>query len=206
MIIDIPGDAYKIINYPAGEIQVRLRDADVFAEVAKAESIVLNARVTDSEEILTLLLLVNAIKGVNAAARLILHIPYLPYGRADRRFVNGDCSGLFALGQILNICQFATVRTLDAHNHEAAGMSISKFVDLSPAPLIAKAVVDFAARHKTDRLTILLSTVGLYVTHGIFSKGFGDLLCAFGHIYTTDSITDWRSHDLLTVYETMEGA
>ncbi len=33
---------------------------------------------------------------------------------------------------------------------------------------------------------------GLYVTHGIFSKGFEDLSCYFDNIYTTDSFT---THD-----------
>ena len=42
-------------------------------------------------------------------------------------------------------------------------------------------------------------TLGLYVTHGIFSKGFSDLETRFNAIYTTDSFREWRSTGKLYV-------
>lgn len=46
--------------------------------------------------------------------------------------------------------------------------------------------------------------LGLYVTHGIFSKGFGDLNEYFNHIYTTDSMPEKGPNSLVTVYSCAE--
>jgi ribose-phosphate pyrophosphokinase len=44
-------------------------------------------------------------------------------------------------------------------------------------------------------------TLGLYVTHGIFSKGFGELNERFDHIYTTNSFPEKGPKDLVTTYD-----
>lgn len=46
-------------------------------------------------------------------------------------------------------------------------------------------------------------SLGLYVTHGIFSKGFGALNEAFDHIYTTNTLPEKGPNALVTVYDAM---
>jgi ribose-phosphate pyrophosphokinase len=53
-----------------------------------------------------------------------------------------------------------------------------------------------------DKLGLPREQMALYVTHGIFSKGFGELMGRYRKIYTTNSFKPWPSDDeLLTTYD-----
>lgn len=248
MRIAYPGILYDKILYPAGELQIRMRP-ETFTSIHGADAVEIDARVKSAEDLIGLILLSDAIRGVKPGVHLSLNIPYLPYARADRRFTEGDCFGLETFGRLLRVGNFDEINTLDVHSAGPAFTHVSSFLRNYPAmPFINRAILDFkpdailypdkGAAHRypcsqfysifatkerdpaTGRLSgftvpdvsrygrILIvddicdgggtflgimaaippgPTFGLYVTHGIFSKGVACLYDSFDHVYTTDS-------------------
>ena len=263
LIIDFPGGLntqFKMFRYPGGEVQVRLTDTSVCALQQNTDKIHVVARITDGE-IVALAQLLDAIKTVTSVdVQLIL--PYLPYSRADRRFVEGDSHGLGVFGRLLGMISYEIV-TLDVHSEQAKKYT-RHLTNISPLPFIHSAIdiLDGTASYGTSIIStaVLLPDDGsytryglsnnpyvlhaskkrdpetgklsgfevpppdkfqadnilivddicdgggtfngiaealdrsgntlpryLYVTHGIFSKGFTDLFKNFNGIFTTDS-------------------
>lgn len=238
---------FETIAYPAGEHQIRITDMSL----KTVDRVVVEARITEQSHIIDLMLLYDALFGLNTRMDVDLHIPYLPFSRADRRFCEGDCHGLAVFAHLLRI--FDTIRTLDAHS-VAASELIPKMINVTPIPLVGRAVSHFKAKFGVEplllfpdkgaadrygklNLTGLFATkkrnpvtgklegfevpetdmpllviddicdgggtfvgiakelrktnskpVGLYVSHGIFSKGY-DVLSGglFDQLYTTNS-------------------
>src|SRR3990167_7649300 len=263
---DDPTNVYTAIQYPAGELQVRIKP-EYADEIELAQTITIRARLTDvngmlNSNIIGLLQLTDAVRGLNRKAALSLHLPYLPYSRGDRRFTVGDCHGLGVFGDILRH-KFDQVVTLDVHHLHKAFMYVDHLVNIQPLSLIKNAVKKFAARTNSKKITVLFPDAGavkrypaeifsghqvlhaekcrdkttgefkafsvpatasfetdsvlivddicdgggtfvgiaeallnqgfvprqgLYVTHGIFSKGFSELDSHFEAVYATDSV------------------
>ena len=245
---------YETIKYPGGEYQARLREDWQDSSFSGRIRIIAQALQPDW---LIKLALLRSIFDETPAAGVDLIIPYLPYARADRRFVRGDCFGLQALGRQIDAMQFDRVYTLDAHS-AAASERVSRLIDVPPVNLIYSAISRFADRLGADTVNVIFPdegarkryslpdhigpiniavahcskrrdaktgkllgfdvpktefghalivddicdgggtflgiaehlaprTLGLYVTHGIFSQGFSELKRRFDVIYTTDS-------------------
>lgn len=258
------GTKYEEFRYPGGEVQVRILDSE-HETIKEADILTIVAAITDGD-IMPLAMLTNAIRGISSIPVQRLVLPYLPYSRADRRFVKGDCWGLAAFGELVNDLCFDRVTTMDVHNEEAAGRCIRNLVNIHTSNIIDSVFNDVddsqrgyllpdkgAARYiegiikgdpiffaekirdaKTGKLTGFevpslakisnvrsllivddicdgggtfvgiakrLREIGwegklcLYVTHGIFSKGFDELSKLFDTIYTTNSFVG-RGYDI----------
>ncbi len=272
---------YDLIRFPGGELHIRLHES-VMSEIEKSESVAVTARVNNSDKLIEVLLLCDAIKQ-DADRSVSLILPYLPYGRADRRFSAGDCFGVATFARLINSANVMPV-TLDAHS--AQGLQhFDRIQDLPSNVFIENAFKDFGSNNsnQADDVTLLFPdkgarqrydavsskykyvlhcskernlltgklqgfkvpessefktkkvliiddicdgggtfngiadslkeyglNLGLYVTHGIFSKGYGELSKRFEKIYTTDSFTkefgtpDKPASANLTVYPTHE--
>lgn len=270
---------YTKFHYPAGEMQVRLTPAGL-EMIEGANEIRIIARISSADDLMELALLRSTLGACSVA------LPYLPYARADRRFVPGDCFGLAAFANIINSIGFDEVRTLDAHSH-MAGELIEDLKDVSALPLIERAIHKFSALHHSWAINVLFpddgalarykvpdaignnhgeiritkhacqkrrdaatgklsgftvptrkqleglptlivddicdgggtflgiadalngnptslglpTVMGLYVTHGIFSKGFDALRAKFSRIYTTDTMGLQHSHENVHTFE-----
>ena len=241
---------FEMFRYPGGEVQVRLTEKQIKI-LRSVQQVHVVARIKDGE-IMAVAQLLDAIKSV-VPHDIKLILPYLPYGRADRRFVDGDCGGLQTFGRILNTFAGVEVVTLDVHSDKAAKY-IRHFTNVSPKPIIDTVISTLASNQK---IGVLLPDAGasrygidtnlvcekmrepvtgklkrflvpprsaflkrgldavlivddicdgggtfegiaqamfdygldmyLYVTHGIFSKGYTSLSMRFKGIYTTDS-------------------
>lgn len=265
---------YETFSYPAGEVQLRIKPEYQDWVGGKVRIV---SRDTSGNGLLRLTLLASALYGLNPLCEIELVFPYLPYGRADRRFVPGDCHGLGAFASIVNQIGARKVITLDAHSKVASQM-IMRLEDVSAKNLIVRAISRWAERHGLKQVVVLFPDkgaldrygyvpdelgplqiiklacqkqrdpvtgivngvqvpgfpgeacvgdwnraaqyalvvddicdggatflgiakeipaikLGLYVTHGIFSKGFEKLHEAFDAIYTTDSVKDVSSLD-----------
>lgn len=253
MIVNIryPSDAYERIVYPAGEKQIRLKP-EIVRKVKATDQVRVWATIKDGD-LTEVALLVNA---MGRYTTLIL--PYFSYGRADRRFVAGDCCGAAVARDMLKSVADQVV-TLDGHS-PLAGVE-----NVSPGPLIAGAIHEISKIADLDSLTLLLPDKGakdrleldnmsgfpvkcctkkrdaktgklsgfkvpkiktesvlivddicdgggtfigiadalknqykrlfLYVTHGIFSKGFKELNMRFDRIYCSDSFNIPQEHE-----------
>lgn len=147
------GVKYWSFRYPAGEVQVRILPSEI-EKVKEAKEIEVTARITNGE-VMELGMLSSAILGANHGARRTLILPYLPYARADRRFVDGDSFGINVFAGFINQLRYDEVRTLDIHSG-ASEANILNFVNIDPRLYILKAIEDIG---KKD-LTLLLPDAG----------------------------------------------
>lgn len=132
LTINIPGDRdklYKVIKYPAGEIQVRLTESGL-KEAQDSNSYVITAN--PIPDIVELAQLKDALDGLpNKWYYQTLELMYMPYARADRRFQPGDSYGLGTFANLINALGFHTIYTFDVHS-QAASELIPNLIDLSP--------------------------------------------------------------------------
>lgn len=150
--INYPGEQYHSFKYPAGEIQVRLK-LETIEAVRKADEIRIWATIRDGN-FTELLLLISALDGVSKyQTNNVLILPYFPYSRADRRFVEGDCNAFAALSSVLHAYTDKMV-TLDVHS-ETNKAHLPHLVNVDPTPLIKQAVDAIGGD-----LTILLPDAG----------------------------------------------
>lgn len=251
---------WSFFSYPGGELQLRLNPETVEALLKnEIDFVSVLMRIRGPYDVMRLLLLSNAIEGLSPYKRLDLILPYLPYARADRRFVDGDCFGLETFGNLLGSIGPSRVITLDAHS-QVANHKVPNLTDCSANQFIARAMILFGGATKSVQLNVLFpdkgaaerynlnfgltkvfyaekirnpetgkfegftipeidndfpilivddicdgggtflgiatelakqniwrERLGLYVTHGIFSKGFSELGKFFSRIYCTDS-------------------
>lgn len=111
-------DAFDSFTYPGGEVQTRM-SANLGAHVADPiiTEIRLIARIRSANDHIKLLQAADAVRNVRPDVKLYALLPYLPYGRADRRFTLYDSHGLqFFMQSILDV--FDGIVTLDMHNPE----------------------------------------------------------------------------------------
>jgi ribose-phosphate pyrophosphokinase len=258
---------YDSFKYPGGELQVRLRQ-NIIQNLNDLERsfdrIIVVHRVQNSDDVMKILLLVDALD-VCDDIDIDLIIPYLPYSRADRRFVLGDCFGKAVLLNVLKSARVSNIITLDCHS----SVFEEDYIDIDVFPIIQKildanpgANIIFPDEGAKNRYGKILNTdnhkiyfcdkkrdavtgkflefevpeientsvnsyiiddicdgggtflgiaeklnipnLRLYVTHGIFSKGFDDLSKYFEKIYTTNSFKDHESSDILEVIDIID--
>ncbi len=158
MIIELGNDRYSRFTYPAGEIQVRFIDKMMIHAIQAASVIDILARITRPDQIIELALLRDAISGLvpNVLVRLV--VPYLPYARADRRFVEGDCNGVATMARLIHAMSFDSIVCLDIHSHEAEEWFEIK--NVSPDPFITQAINHFAREFGTHAVNVLLPDEG----------------------------------------------
>ncbi len=156
-------NCYKKFRYPAGEMQVRL-NSQTIESLRSKNTVVITARITSAEDIMELCLLTSAIRSQPAITDIRLILPYLPYGRADRRFVEGDCFGLEVFAGIINGLGLP-VLTLDAHSMSSRSL-LTNLTDLCPSQFLEQAVRDVryleqnSVDGSTNPLTILFPDDG----------------------------------------------
>lgn len=135
LIIRIPQDRgvlYDIVKYPAGEIQVRLTDAGLLAAVKSSAYEIVANPIPDVIELAQLADALNVIKDFRAR---VCYLPYMPFGRADRRFKVGDTYAILVYSKLLKAMGFTQIITFDAHSKitglsmENAGM---QFLNIDP--------------------------------------------------------------------------
>lgn len=130
------GGLLDMFKYPAGEWQVRLTE---LGANTLPEDITLVSRITSADEFVKTSLAVDALNG--AGHSITLYLPYLPYGRADRRFTAGDCHGLGWFMEAVGGLSWFRLLSLDVHKHTP---DMRWLQDLSPSTYIRRAVTEFA--------------------------------------------------------------
>jgi ribose-phosphate pyrophosphokinase len=177
--------SYEKFKYPAGELQVRLK-GQTCQEIALAQLVTITARIKTAEDVIETCLLCSAVRGESAplgdsgndfaagnegnSGKPVLILPYLPYARADRRFVGGDCFGLEVFANILNNLNVG-IMTLDAHSAISHSL-INGLFDVPPKPLIEKAVRHILADDASTRLTLLFPDDGAKKRYSLMAPAF----------------------------------
>jgi ribose-phosphate pyrophosphokinase len=153
------GAWYELFSYPAGEMQVRI-NPDAAAKLLAPRRITLMGNASTPAQFMELALLESALQDVGAPA-VTLVLPYLPYSRADRRFVPADCWGLRQfLMLIKSLRSIVKLVTLDAHNAGVSDALCSYFHNVSADPFISAAIAHTAVRNESDEVTLLFPDEG----------------------------------------------
>jgi ribose-phosphate pyrophosphokinase len=246
---------FESFTFPGGEQGVRI---DTTALQDAATRFTIEAALRTSSDVLTLLMLADALRQEIPTAEISLRMPYVPYARQDRVCHTGESLSIRVFAQLINTQSFRTVTILDPHSavtpalinnvivtsaqdHVARAVAamggdvvlvapdmgassrvrgfasvlglqmlqaqktrnassgvvtgVEILDDIPPKPLL---VVDdicdggrtfielaLAVRHIAPQ-----QTMGLYVSHGIFSKGLEVLSPLYSQIFTANSWLD----------------
>lgn len=102
--------------FSGGEVQVRLGGSSL-----KGESVLVTIRVNESDDLMRLLLVTDALREIGAGD-IHLFVPYLPYARQDRAVRVGEAFSLRVLADIINAQEYTSVTVFDVHSDVAPAL------------------------------------------------------------------------------------
>lgn len=259
---------YKSFLFSGGEVSVKLTPEMTSFTPNLNDSFKITAHVFNSNQLLEVVFLVDAIRQTYGDVSIELFIPYLPYARQDRVCAPGESFSLKVFADILNSLHLERVMVADVHSPVAFNLiqnlssipqeDLVKNIDpkylvntvlVSPDKGAAKKIDNVARTLKlpvvradkvrdpnTGKITgtiienkevfkncnllvvddicdggrtfVELAKVAsdyytgkfyLYVTHGIFSKGFVELEDWYDHIFVAYPFPGVINHPSLTV-------
>lgn len=114
----------KLINlqwwtFPGGERNVKITDP---LEIQRFKAFTIGCRFMGSDDLIDMLLLVNALRNVDPTVKLRLHIPYFPFARQDRVMTSGEPLALQVAVNLIKSCGFHEVEVWDPHSDVLMGM------------------------------------------------------------------------------------
>lgn len=100
-----------VLQFPGGEMHLRL-DRSL---LVNRHSPVIRAHICDAEGVMSLALLIDALRDFTPAALPTLELLYFPYARQDRVALPGEPLSVRAFARLINALGFRKVRVLDPH-------------------------------------------------------------------------------------------
>lgn len=98
-------------TFPGGEVMIRLNQK--FNHTDKVEVI---AHLKNSEDVMALLLTVDAVRREDSSVSISLSLPYVPYARQDRVCNEGESLSIAVMASLINSCNFSKVEIIDPHS------------------------------------------------------------------------------------------
>lgn len=107
-------------TFPGGERNVRIKDT---AQPTEAGSVACIACIYQcSDDLVDIVLLVNAVRHTWPGMPVDLDIPYFPFARQDRVMTPGEANALQAIAQVINMLDLRYVACLDPHSDVLAAL------------------------------------------------------------------------------------
>jgi len=100
--------------FSAGEVHVNISNYLPLED----DHYTIMATIKNSDDLMKLLLLEDAIRNELGDYELHLNIPYVPYARQDRVCAKGDAFSLSVFARMVNSCNFTSVSVLDPHSKQ----------------------------------------------------------------------------------------
>lgn len=132
----------SVSNFPGGEVKVDINVGSKEPEFG-VEELRVYASLKTSDDVMALLLTVDALRRHYPRAEMDLLMPYVPYARQDRPCVNGEALSIAVFANLINSCGFSTVYVLDAHSDVAPAL-IKNCVNLPQTQIFSKFGHNFA--------------------------------------------------------------
>ncbi len=146
MPIIVNGKKLETFQFSGGECHIKINIADISDKTS------ITAHLSSSDDIMCLMLAVDAIRRVNPATVINLTIPYFPYARQDRVCNEGESLSVKVMADIINSLHCASVTIYDPHS------------DVTPALLnnckiipLAEIVSNHLAKMVADKKLALVS-------------------------------------------------
>ncbi len=100
----------EAFNFPGGESHVQISPCDI------KEQTQVYAFLNNSDEIIRLLLTVDAIRRVDSTTKIHLTIPYFPYARQDRVCNQGESLSVKVMADMINALKCSSLKIYDPHS------------------------------------------------------------------------------------------
>jgi len=109
---------FTAFTFSGGEVQVRLSNLNI----KKGDTVNITTRLTSSDAIMELLLVVDAIRHIQSDVRIELTAAYLPYARQDRVCASGEALSLKVVCSLINGLNLDKVLISDSHSDVSAAL------------------------------------------------------------------------------------
>lgn len=129
---------HKVFVFSGGEVQVKVYDFNPLSWYRKELDIY--AHLTDSNSIMELMLIVDALRRMYPSIPLYLKLPYIPYARQDRAMTQGESLAVKVFADIINGLNFRRVEVLDAHSDVALAL-INNVVNIPQEKILTKEIL-----------------------------------------------------------------
>lgn len=120
-------------TFPGGERSCKLLDS-------VDNTLIVEVNYRSSDDMVDMLLLVNALRYAHAGVRIRARIPYFPGARQDRVMTGGEPFSLQVFVQMVKMCNFESIEIDDPHSDVLSGM-------FEPGQLIVNAQHDIFYHH-----------------------------------------------------------
>ena len=127
---------YNVSKFASGELQVTLVNLRTHDD---DDDIRIKGSILSSDNLMELLLLVEAIRNSSPSQPIVLEMPYCAYSRQDRRCTNGEALSSKVFAQLINSCNFYKVYTFDNHSHVSTAL-IDRCFDVPVTDILAIAI------------------------------------------------------------------
>lgn len=209
-------NVYKAFRFHGGEVHFLLKDAST---VYLNDKIRIISSITNSDELMLLLLAIDTIRKDNYNEYLEVFIPYMPYQQADRDFSLGESFSLKTITSILNSLDVNKYIVFDAHSDVTPAL-LKKTTNIDVSEIIKVVLYDieikkFGSLSKDstklyDSLAILSPDAGAYKKVGKLCSKInwkGDLVAANKYRSISDgtieslelSKNDFQGKDVLII-------
>lgn len=164
--------------YPGGEIGINLRTQD--SQEAKTHHASMTCRIQNSDDLMRLVMTVNASKKNGIILPKTLIIPYLPYARQDRVAAEGDPHALQAFCEIIDNLGFKEVVVIDAHSNVAeACFKNTQFTNITPEMYLSR-FIDRAGLGGHGNIALICPDEGAIKKIQHYAKYLGSIVsCVF---------------------------
>lgn len=116
MTVKVNKTEIHAFNFSGGECQISLGEAHL------SDRTEVSAFLNNSDEIMRLILTVDAIRRINPATMIDLIIPYFPYARQDRVCNSGEAFSAAVMTQLINNLRCNSVTIEDPHSSVTSSM------------------------------------------------------------------------------------
>lgn len=142
MTIFVNNKAIKCFNFSGGECHVQI-DHIIISELTRIDAYVYSA-----DDIMGLIMTVDAVRQIYASTLIDLYIPYLPYARQDRVCNPGEAFGALVMADLINRLECNHVYVMDPHSSVSV-QALSQCVVIEQAQIIKESVLsDFIMNKK----------------------------------------------------------
>ena len=131
MTIIVNDNAINFMKFPGGECHVKLSTLDIGKQTE------IFASLNNANDIMSLLLTVDAIRRINPVSEIFLTIPYFPYARHDRVCNEGEPLSVKVMADLINSLQCSKVTIYDPHSDVTPAL-LNRCNSVSLADIIAK--------------------------------------------------------------------
>jgi hypothetical protein len=123
----------KKFTFPSGiEPHINVDGLDIKG-IYEKQDVIITHRIKSMTDVFEILLTVDALRRnyENEIGGMNLFIPYFPFSRQDRECTKGDPFSLEVFSNIINLCEFDNVLTIDIHS-EKSKKYVKRLKSLNP--------------------------------------------------------------------------